>query len=74
MEPHSGAMVDATFFVKSDASMDTPDLHTFFGEFVMSSPENTRRFALPAHRVGFFGTICHPITTRERKPCRLHAR
>jgi choline dehydrogenase len=30
-EPHSGAMVDATFFAKSDASIDTPDLHTFFG-------------------------------------------
>jgi choline dehydrogenase len=59
-EPHGGAMVDATFFAKSDASIDTPDLHTFFGEFVMSSPENTKRFAMPATGWGFFGTICRP--------------
>jgi choline dehydrogenase len=59
-EPHSGAMVDATFFAKSDATVDTPDLHTFFGAFVMSSPENTRRFAMPASGWGFFGTICRP--------------
>ena len=59
-EPHSGAMVDATFFAKSDASIDTPDLHTFFGDFVMSSPENTRRFAMPATGWGFFGTISRP--------------
>jgi choline dehydrogenase len=59
-EPRSGAMVDATFFAKSDASMDTPDLHTFFGEFVMSSPENTRRFAMPATGWGFFGTLVRP--------------
>jgi choline dehydrogenase len=59
-EPRSGAMVDATFFAKSDAGLDTPDLHTFFGEFVMSSPENTRRFAMPATGWGFFGTICRP--------------
>src|SRR5215469_941847 len=59
-EPHSGAMVDATFFAKSDASIDTPDLHTFFGAFVMSSPENTRRFAMPATGWGFFGTLVRP--------------
>jgi choline dehydrogenase len=59
-EPRSGAMVDATFFAKSDAGMDTPDLHTFFGEFVMSSPENTRRFAMPATGWGLFGTIVRP--------------
>src|SRR5215831_17504078 len=59
-EPHSGAMVDATFFAKSDASIDTPDLHTFFGEFVMSSPENTRRFPMPATGWGFFGTVVRP--------------
>src|SRR5262249_51105915 len=33
-EPRSSAMVDATFFAKSDTRMDTPDLHTFFAEFV----------------------------------------
>jgi choline dehydrogenase len=59
-EPHSGAMVAATFFAKSDATMDTPDLQTFFGEFVMSSPENTRRFPMPATGWGFFGTLVRP--------------
>ena len=59
-EPRRGAMVDATFFAKSDASMGTPDLHTFFGEFVMSSPENSRRFTLPATGWGFFGTLTRP--------------
>ena len=55
-----GAMADATFFAKSDAGLDTPDLHTFFGEFVMSSPENTRRFPMPATGWGFFGTLVRP--------------
>ena len=59
-EQRRGAMVDATFFAKSDAGMDTPDLHTFFGEFVMSSPENTRRFAMPATGWGLFGTLVRP--------------
>ena len=59
-EPHSGAMVEATFFAKSDPNLDTPDLHTFFGEFVMSSPENARRFAMPATGWGFFGTLSRP--------------
>jgi choline dehydrogenase len=59
-EPRSGTMVDATFFAKSHPSLDTPDLHTFFGEFVMSSPENTKRFVLPATGWGFFGTLARP--------------
>jgi len=59
-EPRRGAMVDATFFAKSDASLDTPDLHTFFGEFVMASPENTKRFPMPATGWGFFGTLVRP--------------
>jgi len=59
-EQHNAAMVEATFFAKSDAGKDTPDLHTFFGEFVMSSPENTRRFAMPATGWGFFGTLARP--------------
>jgi len=59
-EPHTGTMVEATFFAKSDENLDTPDLHTFFGEFGMASPENTRRFAMPASRWGFFGTLARP--------------
>jgi choline dehydrogenase len=59
-EPRSSAMVDAAFFAKSEASMDTPDLLTFFAEFVMSSPENTKRFAMPATGWGFFGTVVRP--------------
>jgi len=59
-EPRSSVMVDAAFFAKSDASMDTPDLLTFFAEFVMSSPENTKRFALPATGWGFFGILARP--------------
>ena len=59
-EPHRGAMVDANFFAKSDASLDTPDLHTFFGEFVMASPENTKRFPMPPTGWGFFGTVVRP--------------
>jgi choline dehydrogenase-like flavoprotein len=59
-EPRRGAMVDATFFAKSDASLDTPDLHTFFGEFVMASPENTKRFPMPPTGWGFFGTVVRP--------------
>ena len=59
-EPRSSAMVDATFFAKSEPSLDTPDLHTFFAEFVMSSPENSKRFALPATGWGLFGTLARP--------------
>jgi choline dehydrogenase len=59
-EPRSSAMVDASFFAKSDHSLDTPDLHTFFAELVMSSPENSKRFALPATGWGFFGTLARP--------------
>jgi len=59
-EPRSSTMVDATFFAKSDARRDTPDLHTFFAEFVMSSPENTKRFVLPATGWGLFGTVVRP--------------
>jgi len=59
-EPRRGALVDATFFAKSDASLDTPDLHTFFGEFVMASPENTKRFPMPPTGWGFFGTVVRP--------------
>ena len=59
-EPRSGSMVDATFFAKSDPSLETPDLHTFFGEFVMSSPENTKRFVMPATGWGLFGTLARP--------------
>jgi len=55
-----GAMVEATFFAKSEASLNMPDLHTFFGEFVMSSPENIRRFPMPATGWGFFGTLVRP--------------
>jgi len=59
-EPRRGALVEATFFAKSDPSLDTPDLHTFFAELVMSSPENSKRFALPATGWGFFGTLARP--------------
>jgi len=59
-KPHNSAMVEATFFEKSEAVMDTPDLQTFYAAFVKSSPENAARFALPNSGWGLFGTIVRP--------------
>jgi choline dehydrogenase len=58
--PHSSVMVEATFFEKSDAGMDTPDLQTFYGAFVKSSAENATRFALPNSGWGLFGSVVRP--------------
>jgi choline dehydrogenase len=38
---------EATYFCKSDPSLDTPDLQTILGEFPLSSAENAARFTLP---------------------------
>ena len=38
---------EATYFWKSDPSLDTPDLQTCQGEFPLSSTENAARFDLP---------------------------
>jgi choline dehydrogenase len=45
--PPRNTGIEATYFWRSNPSLDTPDLQTCLGELAMSSPENTARFALP---------------------------
>jgi choline dehydrogenase len=45
--PGRNNAAEATYFWKSDPSLDTPDLQTILGEFPLSSAENAARFKLP---------------------------
>jgi choline dehydrogenase len=50
---------EATFFWKSDASLDTPDLQAFLVEFPMTSPE-TAHYAPPAASWGMLPGVVRP--------------
>ena len=51
---------EATFFWKSDAALDSPDLHTCQGEVPLSSAENAARFGMPANGWTMFGGVVRP--------------
>jgi len=59
-EPRSNFIPEVTFFEKSDVALDNPDLQTFYGDFVKSSPENAAKFDLPVSGWGLFGSIVRP--------------
>jgi choline dehydrogenase len=56
-------MAEATFFWKSDSSLDTPDLHVCQGEIPMSSAETAQRFAPPPGTWTFFAGVARPKST-----------
>ena len=58
--PPRNTFVEATFFWKSDARLDSPDLQTCQGEVPLSSVENTARFGLPVNGWTLFGGIVRP--------------
>jgi choline dehydrogenase len=51
---------EATFFWKSDASLDTPDIQTCLGEVPLSSAEILTRFNPPAGSWTMFGGLVRP--------------
>ena len=61
--PPRNNMAEATFFWKSDPSLDTPDLHVCQGEIPMSSAETAQRFAPPPGAWTFFAGVARPKST-----------
>jgi len=51
---------EATYFWKSDPSLDTPDLQTGQGEFAMSTPETAARFNAPEFGWTLLGGLVRP--------------
>jgi choline dehydrogenase len=51
---------EATYFWKSDAGLDTPDLQTCQGELPLSSAENATRFGLPEFGWGWGVGLVRP--------------
>jgi choline dehydrogenase len=51
---------EATYFWKSDAGLDTPDLQTCQGELLLSSAENAARFGLPEFGWGWGVGLVRP--------------
>src|SRR3981189_1676565 len=51
---------EATYFWKSDAGLDTPDLQTCQGELALSSAENAARFGLPEFGWGWGVGLVRP--------------
>jgi choline dehydrogenase len=51
---------EATYFWKSDPSLDTPDLQTGQGEFPMSTPETAARFDVPEFGWTLAGGVVRP--------------
>ena len=51
---------EATYFWKSDAGLDTPDLQTCQGELLLSSAENATRFDLPEFGWGWGMGLVRP--------------
>jgi choline dehydrogenase len=51
---------EATYFWKSDAGLDTPDLQTCQGELPLSSAENATRFGLPEFGWGWGMGLVRP--------------
>src|SRR5262249_43539329 len=58
--PPRNNMGEATFFWKSEASLETPDLQTCQAEIPMSSAENIARFGLPESGWTLVGGIVRP--------------
>jgi choline dehydrogenase len=64
-EPHEALLprnnfAEATFFWKSDSSLDTPDLQVCHGEFTKATPENIARFQPPSSGWILFGGLQRP--------------
>jgi choline dehydrogenase len=51
---------EATYFWKSDPSLDTPDLQTILGEFPLSSAETAARFDVPEFGWTLLGGVVRP--------------
>jgi choline dehydrogenase len=51
---------EATYFVKSDPSLDTPDLQTCLAEVAASSAETAARFGLPEFGWTLFAGVVRP--------------
>lgn len=58
--PPRNTLCEATFFWRSSAGRDTPDLQTCQAEFPASSVENTARFGLPEVGWTLFGAVVRP--------------
>jgi choline dehydrogenase len=59
LPPRNNA-AEATYYWKSDPSLDTPDLHTCQGEHPLSSAENAARFKLPEFGWSLLGGLERP--------------
>ena len=59
LPPHNNAG-EATFFWKSDAQIDTPDLQTCQAQFPTSSAETQARFGLPESGWSLFSGVVRP--------------
>jgi choline dehydrogenase len=59
LPPHNNGG-EATFFWKSDSSLDTPDLQTCQGQMAFSSAETAARFNPPPGCWSFFGGVVRP--------------
>ena len=62
---------EATFFAKSDPSLDTPDLQTCFVEFPLLNAQTAARFGAPQHG---FTMSCRSGPTPEPRPRSSHRR
>jgi choline dehydrogenase len=58
--PPRNAGCEATYFWKSDSSLDTPDLQTAQGETPWSTAETAARFELPEFGWSLFGGVVRP--------------
>jgi choline dehydrogenase len=58
--PPRNTMCEATFFWKSSAGLDTPDVQTCQAEFPIASAENRARFGLPEIGWTLFGAVVRP--------------
>jgi choline dehydrogenase len=58
--PPRNTGAEATYFWKSDPSLDTPDLQTCQGEFPLSSAETAARFGLPEFGWTLLGGVVRP--------------
>jgi choline dehydrogenase-like flavoprotein len=63
LEPRNNAG-EATYFSKSDPSLDTPDIQTCQGEVPLTSAEMLTRFSPPSR---FLDDVRRPRTTKESR-------
>lgn len=59
LEPRN-TMCEAVIFARSDSSLSSPDIQGVGVEVPLSSPENAKRYSLPAAAWGFFGGNLRP--------------